>query len=114
MSNPRHFDPNSGNLVLHDSSTTALEAAATWTSKTDVEIHTTQVTGSVFTDQASTLYVDQSPDGTNWDVSDSYAVSASSGVGFTVEKVAAYTRVRLLCGATPQTTLRIYVYRRVR
>jgi hypothetical protein len=58
--------------------------------------------------------VEQSPDGANWDIVDSYSVSAGAGLKFSVEKVLPYARVRFVNGATAQAVFRLYVYRRLR
>jgi hypothetical protein len=103
-----------GNLVLHASTTTPLAANGSWTSAVDSTTNTGRLVGSVFADQAGTLYIEQSPDNTNWDVVDSFSVSANAGLGFSVEKVVPYIRVRYVNGATAQTVFRLYAYRRLR
>ena len=103
-----------GKLVLLDYTTTALAASASWTSAVDSDPATGRIVGSVYADQAGTLYVEQSPNGTNWDVVDSFSVSAGAGLGFSVEKVCPYARVRYVNGATAQTVFRLYVYKRLR
>ena len=68
---------------------------------------------SVFADVAGTIYVEQSPDNTNWDVVDSWSITANEGMGFSVELVGRYVRVRFLNGATAQTTFRCFTWKRV-
>jgi hypothetical protein len=103
-----------GRLDLLDYTTTPLAANASWTSSTDSSPYTRFICGSVYADQPGTLYVEQSPDGANWDIVDSYSVSAGTGLKFSVEKVLPYARVRYVNGATAQTVFRLYVYRRLR
>jgi hypothetical protein len=103
-----------GKLVLIDYTTTALAAGASWTSTVDSDPATGRIVGSVYADQAGTLYVEQSPDGTNWDVVDSFSISAGAGLGFSVEKVCPYARVRYVNGATAQSVFRLYVFKRMR
>lgn len=103
-----------GELVLFASTTDPLPANGTWTSPEDGVTFTGRVVGTVFADQPGTLYVEQSPDGNNWDVVDSFDVSANAGLGFSVEKVAPYARVRYVNGAADQTVFRLFVYRRLR
>jgi len=103
-----------GKLVLIDYTTTPLPANASWVSAVDPGPNTGRIVGSVYADQAGTLYVEQSPDGANWDVVDSFSVSAGSGLGFSVEKVCPYARVRYVNGATAQAVFRLYVYKRLR
>lgn len=66
------------------------------------------VVGMVFADQAGTLFIEQSMDNTNWDISTSYAVTASDGKGFKEDIFAPYIRVRYVNGATPQTAFRLF------
>jgi hypothetical protein len=103
-----------GRLDLLDYTTTPLDANGTWTSSTDSSAYTRYICGSVYADQPGTLYVEQSPDGTNWDLVDSYSVSAGTGLKFSIEKVLPYARVRFVNGATAQTVFRLYVYKRLR
>ena len=103
-----------GRLELVDYTTTPLDANGSWVSTTDSSAYTRFICGSVYADQPGTLYVEQSPDGSNWDIVDSYSVSAGTGLKFTVEKVLPYARVRFENGATAQTVFRLYVYRRLR
>ena len=103
-----------GKLVLIDYTVTPLGANASWISKVDDDPATGRVVGSVYADQAGTIYIEQSPNGTNWDVVDSFSVTGGAGLGFTVEKVCPYARVRYVNGATAQTTFRLYVYKRLR
>ena len=103
-----------GRLVLVGSTTTPLGANASWVSPVDSDPATGRIVGSVYADQAGTICVEQSPDGSNWDVVDCFSVSAGSGIGFSVEKVCAHARVRYMNGATAQTVFRLYVYKRLR
>jgi hypothetical protein len=103
-----------GRLVLLASTTTPLTAGGSWASSVDSDVSAGRIVGSVFADQAGTLYVEQSPDNANWDVVDSFSVSANAGFGFSVEKVCPYARVRYVNGATAQTVFRLYVFKRLR
>jgi len=103
-----------GKLVLIGYTTTPLAANASWVSAVDSDPIAGRIVGSVYADQAGTLYVEQSPDNNNWDVVDSFSVSAGSGLGFSVEKVCPYARARYVNGVTAQTVFRLYVYKRLR
>lgn len=103
-----------GDLVLHDYTTIPLSANSEWTSTTDSSTKTGKVVGSVYSDVSGTLHVEQSPDGTNWDIVDSFTVAGGSGLKFNVEKVCTYLRVRYVNGSSAQTVFRLYVYRRLR
>lgn len=65
------------------------------------------VVGMVFADQIGDIYIEQSMDNVNWDISTTYAVTASDGKGFKEEIFAPYVRVRYVNGATPQTAFRL-------
>lgn len=99
--------------ALHASTTTPLAENATWTSTAEDVLNWSRITGTCFADQAGTLYVDQSSDGTNWDVIDSWAVSANAGIGFTVELVGRYVRIRYVNGTNAQSVFRLFAWKRV-
>lgn len=68
-----------------------------------------QISGSVFTDQGATLFIEQSGDANHADVSASYTVTASSGEGYLENLVLPYVRLRLTNTAgSNQTVLRLY------
>ena len=103
-----------GSLIALGSTTTALAANASWTSLVDNALNTGRIVGSVFADQAGTLYIEQSPDNINWDIVDSFSVSANAGLGFSVEKVAQYARMRYVNSTVAQTAFRLYIWKRLR
>jgi hypothetical protein len=103
---------NSVRKDLAGSTTTALAANASVTLGPYDALNYKYINISVFADQPGTLYIDQSPDGTNWDVSESISVSANAGQAISREIVARYVRVRYVNGATAQTTFRLYVWLR--
>lgn len=90
---------------------TPLLANATYTSATLMSETYDTIVGSVESDKAGTLYIEQSQDGTNWDVSTSYSITAGNGKGFTEIVVAPYFRVKYTNGGANQTNFRIYVKR---
>jgi len=67
-----------------------------------------RIVGSVFADVAGTLYIEQSFDGTNFDISTSISVPANDGTGFSEELVAPNVRLRYVNGAAAQTAFRVY------
>ena len=107
------FDLQAQLRALHASTTTALAANASWTSTSEEVLNFGRITGTVFADVAGTIYVEQSPDNTNWDVVDSWSVAANAGLGFSVELVARYVRIRYVNGATLQGTFRCVAWKRV-
>jgi len=98
--------------VSGPSTTTPLGASGTYISSSFNTTGFSRITGGVFTDQAGTLQVQQSPDGTNWDVVSSFSVSANAGTGFSVELVCPYVRLYYVNGATAQTVFRLYSFLR--
>lgn len=100
--------------ALLDSTTTPLGDGLTYTGASKACDKYARIIGSIFTDHASTLYIDQSQDGTNWDYSSNFAVTASTGLAFSVEVVAPYCRLRVVNSAgAAQTVLRAYIRGRV-
>jgi hypothetical protein len=75
---------------------------------------TDRIVGTVYSDAEGILYVEQSSDGENWDVVTPFEVSPSllkNSFGFSVEKVAKYTRVKYVDTSNiGQKTFRLYVY----
>lgn len=65
------------------------------------------VVGMVFADQSGTIFIEQSMDKTNWDISTEYAVTANDGKGFKEDVFAPFVRIRYVNGATPQTAFRL-------
>jgi hypothetical protein len=98
--------------TLVGSTTTALGANASVTLGPWDAIDFRSITISVFADQPGTLYIDQSPDNSNWDISEAISVSANVGQGIVRELAARYVRVRYVNGATAQTVFRLYVWLR--
>ena len=72
------------------------------------------ITGSVSSDTGGSLYIEQSPDGVNWDISNftkaaAYAHSTGGAVGFSEAIILPYWRVKFVCTAdTKPTTLRLH------
>lgn len=67
---------------------------------------------STFADQASAtngLSMQQSSDGTNWDITDTYTIAASTAKTFGVPRDAKFFRVVYTNGATPQGAFRLQV-----
>lgn len=65
---------------------------------------------TVFTDQASAtdgLSLQQSSDGTNWDITDTYTIPASTGKTFSVQPAARFFRIVYTNGGIIQTAFRL-------
>lgn len=95
-----------------DNTNALLAASASYTGVSLSVEGYARITGTVYSDQAGTLYIEQSPDGTNWDTATSLSVSAATATSFSVEVVAPYARLRYVNGATAQTVFRLYSFLR--
>jgi hypothetical protein len=58
-----------------------------------------RITGIVWADAAGSLKIEQSADGTNWDLSTTIAAIINTGVAVSVEIVAPYVRAHYINGA---------------
>ncbi|MGG1597599.1 hypothetical protein [Paenibacillus naphthalenovorans] len=96
-------------LPLLDSTTIALGASGTYTTPTAFDASKFKyIAGSVFSDQAGTLIIRQSWDGTNWDVKDSVSVTAGTTAKFEISVVAPLGSLEYVNGATAQTVFRLF------
>lgn len=87
--------------------TEVLGNAEEYTSEAVLRDRHQRVEGTVFADQIGTLHVEQSIDGTNWDLDNSNSIVADTGEVVQVDLVAPYWRLRYVNGATPQTEFRL-------
>jgi hypothetical protein len=65
------------------------------------------VVAHAFADQPGTLYIEQSPDGTNWDIVESISVPANTGTALVTTVKSRSVRIRYVNGATAQTVFRL-------
>ena len=87
--------------------TQPLGANGTYTSPTLLTDRADNISGVVFADQTGTIYIEQSADGQNWDLSTSYPVTANDGNGFSESLLAPFVRVRYVNDATGQGAFRL-------
>ena len=93
-----------------NSSSTVLAAGATFTGTAELVVMFPSVIASLKTDQDGTLYLEFSPDGTNWDSSLSYSVAASTNEVHRLTITRKYFRARFTnTSASPQTYFRLQV-----
>lgn len=92
------------------STTTALAASTAYTSASLDGIQYRRLTGRAFADQAGTLDLQHSDDGTTWDTLTSISVAASTPVKFDEPIYTRYIRIVYTNGATAQTTFRLSAY----
>lgn len=65
------------------------------------------IVGSVYADQPGTIFIEQSADGQNWDISSEYTIAADDGKGFGESVVFSHARVRYVNGPTDQGVFRL-------
>jgi len=89
----------------NNGSTSNLTGGGTFTGISTSTLGIVGIQVSLKTDQNCTVYVDQSPDGTNWDITDTYDYFHSlGGNGWTVQAVNSYVRLRVINLSTTTTT----------
>lgn len=94
-------------MARYTSSATVLTAGSTWTSDIIEVGLEDSIAGSVWADQVGTLFVEQSNDLTNWDVSISHAVTASTSTPFNDPVYLPFARLRYLNGGVNQGVFRV-------
>jgi hypothetical protein len=95
-------------VSTNNSSTAAINAGASFIGAADDVSQMSSAIVTLFANQNTTLVVQQSRDGTNWDVSDTFSIPASSGRSFCVSAVSQFLRVSVTntAGSTA-TTVRL-------
>jgi hypothetical protein len=89
----------------NNSSVANINASATFTGTATLTLGVAGIQVSLKTDQNCMVYIDQSPDNTNWDITDSYNYYASiNNFGITVQAIDSYVRVRVTNTSTANTT----------
>jgi hypothetical protein len=95
-----------------NSSTTPLGIGGVYTGTSEDITKYAEIRVLIFSDQASAtdgLAVEQSPDGINWDLSDSYTIPANTNKSFGFGAVGKFFRVVYTNGAVAQGTFRLQV-----
>jgi len=119
-SDQSNVNTSANNVVSTGNSTsTPLGAGATFPGATEEVKDYSTITVQVFADQNSAtdgLSAEFSTDGTNWDVTDVYTITANAGKPLTLYPTARYFRIRYTNNATTaQTAFRLQtIYHRVR
>lgn len=91
-------DPN-------NSSTANITAGATFTGTGTSTLGVIGIQVSLKTDQNCTVYIDQSPDNINWDITATYMyISSKGGYGWTIQALNSYYRVRVTNNGSVATT----------
>jgi Holliday junction resolvasome RuvABC endonuclease subunit len=90
---------------LNNSSTAILGSSGIFTGVATTTLGVAGIQVSLKTDQNCTVYVEQSPDGSNWDIVDSFHYYwALGGSGWTTQAVSSYVRVRVVNLSTVSAT----------
>lgn len=92
-------------VSINNSSTSNIAAAATFTGTADSTVNYGYIGVSFRADQAVTIQVQQSIDGTNWDHSQSYTVPASTGDQRSFRAIGTHTRVLVTNNGGSTTTI---------
>jgi len=79
----------------NNTSSTNLEAGGTYTGTYTSTLGIVGIQVSLKTDQNCSVYIDQSPDHENWDITDSFHYYTIHSFGITVQAVNSYVRVRV-------------------
>lgn len=88
-----------------NSSTTNLSGGGTYVGFSESTLGVAGIQVNLFTTQNCYVYFDQSMDGTNWDITDTYNYYYSEGgASWTVQATASYFRVRVLNRGSVSTT----------
>ncbi len=112
---PSSFIYTSGAIIQqvaadpYNSSEENLTSGSTYTGTAQTTLGVNAVQVNLKTDQNCTVYVDQSSDGDNWDVTDPFTYYTSlGGASWTIQATASYYRVRVKNnGASTTTYLRL-------
>lgn len=97
-------------LSTNNSSTSVLGAGATFTGTADDALLYSEIRVNVIASHASAtdgLSIQQSSNGTNWDITDTYTIPATTGKTFVVPRQARYIRIVYTNGGTLQTSFRL-------
>lgn len=99
-----------GTVSTNNSSTATLLAAATFTGTSDDCLNYNELRVMVIASHASAtdgLSLEQSSDNSNWDITDTYTIPATTGKTYSVPRQARYFRVRYTNGGTNQSSFRL-------
>lgn len=95
-------------LSAVNSSTANLASGATFTGTLESIIQFNAITVTLLSTQNSTLVIDQSSDGANWDISASFSATANAGFATVVGAQAAFCRIRVTnTGGLTSTSFRL-------
>ena len=101
--------------VTSVSTTTPLSAGGVWTSSSVDCFGTRPIAKkiyiTVYSDQSGTIYIEYSPDNTNWDSSESISYTGGTKPAIQpIEVKGRYARIRYVNGNTAQSVFRLYAW----
>lgn len=99
-----------GIVSTANSTTATLTGGAAFTGTSEEVKDFGSIVINVFADQASAtdgLSIQQSSNGTNWDITDTYTIAASTGKTLQVQPAGRFLRIVYTNGATPQGAFRL-------
>lgn len=79
----------------YTTTTSAIAYNGTFTGSGTSTLGVAAIQVSLKTDQKCTVYVEQSPDNTNWDISDEFTYFTTKNFGITTQAINSYVRVRV-------------------
>jgi hypothetical protein len=89
----------------NNSSSVNLAGGATFTGSSSSTTGASAIQVTLKADQPCTVYVDQSPDGANWNVTDTFNYYTASPFGISIQVVCSYERIRVTNVSASSTTL---------
>lgn len=101
------IDNKTGTVSTSNNTTTPLAISGTFTGTAEDVSQYPSVVVACKSDVAGTLYIEFSPDGTNWDSSLMYEVAANTNEVHRLAVTRRFVRVRYVNGAVAQTTFRL-------
>lgn len=99
-----------GTVSTNNSSTAVLAGGAVFTGTSDDCLNYNEIRITVIASHASAtdgLSIQQSSDNSNWDITDTYTIPATTGKTYSVPRQARYFRIVYTNGATLQTSFRL-------
>ena len=94
-------------ILENNSTTTVLDASATFTGTTTDVSGWSSVSVSVFSEEAGTLILQESSNGTNWDLSSSLSITGGIAASYSRVLESKYYRTRYTNGGDDQTVFRL-------
>jgi len=92
-------------ISANNSSTANINAGVTWYGTGESSLNVAGIQTNVYADQPVTIYVEQSNDNVNWNISDSWQIPSNYGDGRTTQATGGYYRVAVRNDGSLATTV---------